>query len=122
MNTLWCIDRSYLDRILARSDWATLMADADPEQAEALAVARMAAHPRQGTVAVVPVYGPRSKRDTMLGMLFGGTSYNRLISQVNALAADDTVGTIMLAVDSPGGEAAGATEAAAAIRRARSAK
>lgn len=122
MNTLWCIERAFLDQLTGRTDWATLMADADPVQAEAMYEARAAGNPRQGSVAVLPVYGPLSKRDTMLGMLFGGTSYNRIIGQLNALAADDTVATILLAIDSPGGEAAGAQEAAAAIRRARETK
>lgn len=122
MNALWCIDRGYLDGLLARADWSTLMADADPLAIEAMYAARAAATAGPGGIGVVPVYGTLTRRDTLLSLLFGGTSTNRVTQQVNALAADDTIGTILMLVDSPGGQASGITEAAAAIRQARQAK
>jgi len=66
---------------------------------------------------VVPVLGPISKRDTMWSMFLGGTSTTRLTQQLRALAADDSVATILLNVDSPGGTVSGLPELAAEVRR-----
>lgn len=74
------------------------------------------------TVAVVPVIGPITKRDTMFSFLFGGTSVNRLIAQVKALRADESVSAVLLNVDSPGGSSSGLTELAAEIRSLRESK
>lgn len=74
------------------------------------------------TVAVVPVIGPITKRDSMFSFLFGGTSVNRLIAQVKALRADESVSAVLLNVDSPGGSSSGLTELAAEIRSLRESK
>lgn len=77
---------------------------------------------RQGTVAVVPVMGPITKRDSAMSMMLGGTSTTRLQMQLRQLAADDSVAAILLNVDSPGGTVSGMPELAAEIRRTRESK
>lgn len=120
LDALWAIDRAYLDGLMLRADGRDLMAEADPEAIEAMYAARGTASP--GAVGVVPIYGPMTRRDTLMSLLFGGTSTVRVAQQVNALAADESIGTILMLIDSPGGQAAGVGEAAAAIRNARQAK
>lgn len=70
---------------------------------------------QRGAVAVVPVVGRLSKRGPqgfIEEMLFGGTSYDRLIATVRQLVAADGVGSIVLDIDSPGGAVEGCPEAA----------
>lgn len=116
---LWAILRDHLDRILQAD--VDLFADAPVADIDAMYAAR--GDSRQGNgVAVLPIIGPVSKRDTMMTMLFGGTSTNRLIAQMRTLAADDSVSTVILNVDSPGGTISGVPEAAAEVRRLRESK
>ncbi len=112
----WAILRARLE---AYSDVDfDLFADAEPDIIEAMYAAReAAAHGgRKGSVAVVSVFGPISKRDTMMTQVFGGTSTNRLSAQVQRLAADKSVSHVILNVDSPGGTVSGLPELAADIR------
>jgi len=119
----WAITPEALRELAARAETFTgdLWADADPDRVEALYAARATGN-RSGTVAVVPVLGPISKRDTMWSMFLGGTSTTRLTQQLRALAADDSVATILLNVDSPGGTVSGLPELAAEVRRAAESK
>ena len=121
LDALWAIDREHLEDLMLRAGGRDLMADADPEAIEAMYAARAAANP-PGAVGVVPIYGPMTRRDTLMSLLFGGTSTVRVTQQVRAFAADESIGTILMLIDSPGGQAAGIGEAASAIRNARQAK
>lgn len=67
-------------------------------------------------VAVVPVRGELVNRGSWLDAFSGITSYERLSANLRAAAADSAVRAIVLDMDSPGGEAAGAMEAAAVVR------
>lgn len=99
------------------------LGDARAEDVEAYYELRAATGgARAGTVAVVPVLGPISKRDSMFSMMLGGTSTSRLSAQLRQLAADDSIATILLDVDSPGGTISGLPELAADIRRVREQK
>ena len=117
----WAMDPDALRTLTARiggpiGHWA----DADPQ-----AVARMYAareNRAAGAVGVVHVLGPLTRRDTVWTVRGGGTSYPRIVQQVRALAADRGISSIVLDIDSGGGEAIGASEAAAAIRQARTSK
>lgn len=114
----WAIMPDALQRLMAAwDDDRDPFTDADPDEVEAMYVARGAATPRTGAVAVVPVLGTISKRDSLLTLLFGGTSTTRLSAQLRSLAADDSVATILLNIDSPGGVSSGLPELAAEIRR-----
>lgn len=117
----WAILRTELEKY-ADVDEADLFAEVDAASADEMYAARAAANQRQGSIAVVPVLGPITKRDTLLTMIFGGTSTNRLVSILDTLRADPSVSAVVLNVDSPGGTISGLPEAAAAIRRLRDEK
>lgn len=115
---VWAITPDALQNLIARLDVADvdLMADADPVDVEAFYAARGTGS-RSGTVAVLPVQGAITKRDSVWSLLTGGTSTVRLTQQLRALAADESVATILLNVDSPGGTVSGLPELAAEVRR-----
>ena len=77
---------------------------------------------RQGAVAVVPVYGLLSKRLNLMAEMSGGTSYEVLADTLDKLLADGSVKSIVLDIDSPGGEVDGLPEFAAFLRSARATK
>lgn len=75
-----------------------------------------------GTVAVIPLSGFLSQKPSLFSMLFGGTSVQAFAQEVVAALGDQSIGAVVLDVDSPGGEVFGVTEAATAIRAARGTK
>lgn len=72
---------------------------------------------RDQAVAVIPVMGLITHRDSWMG---SSTSF--LAAELRAAVADQAVDSILLEVDSPGGEVNGIEEAAALIREARASK
>jgi capsid assembly protease len=66
-------------------------------------------------VAIIPVIGSLVNRGSWLDAMSGVTSYERLKYTIGAAAADDAVTSIILDMDSPGGEAVGAFEAGDAV-------
>lgn len=75
-----------------------------------------------GGTAVINVIGPLQKRADFFTLLFGGTSYDGFTAQLSAALGDDAIKSIVLNVDSPGGAAEGAAEAAKVIFEARGRK
>jgi signal peptide peptidase SppA len=73
-------------------------------------------------VAVVFANGVLGPRMNQMLEISGGTSTEMLARDVGALMADDRVSAVVLAVDSPGGNCHGLTDAATAIRAARGPK
>ena len=69
-------------------------------------------------VAIIPVIGSLVGRGGWLSALSGITSYENLKFQISAAADDKSVKSIILDIDSPGGEAVGAFETADAVRAA----
>ena len=67
-------------------------------------------------VATIQVRGELINRGSWLSALCGLTSYEALTAALRMAAADPAVRGILLDVDSPGGEAAGAMETAAVVR------
>lgn len=67
-------------------------------------------------VAIIPVLGSLVNRGAWLGARSGMTSYEGLAFQLQQAAADPDVKSILLDIDSPGGEAVGAFEMADRIR------
>lgn len=61
-------------------------------------------------VAIIPVIGSLVNRGGWLDAMSGITSYEKLKFQISAAAADPDVTSILLDIDSPGGEAVGAFE------------
>ena len=73
-------------------------------------------------VAIITVIGSLVNRGSWMDALSGLTSYEKFKYQVGSAAADSTVRSIILDIDSPGGEAVGAFEAGDAVREATKAK
>lgn len=67
--------------------------------------------------AVVTVEGELVNRGAWIGADSGLTSYEGIDAQLRAAAADPKVRQILLDMESPGGEAVGAMEMAAAVRK-----
>jgi signal peptide peptidase SppA len=72
----------------------------------------------QKGVAVIPVMGSLVNRGAWIGSRSGMTSYEGLKHQISVAAQDASVSSILLDMDSPGGEAVGAFEVADVVREA----
>ena len=105
------------DGLLAAASLPTTPDAAAPEAA----AARPAA-PRQGAIAVVPIYGTIVQRASQLGPCDGGTSTQQISAALRQAMADDTVSQILLDIDSPGGSVFGVGELSDEIRSARAQK
>jgi len=77
---------------------------------------------QQGAVAVIPVFGVIAQRMGLMGAMSGGTSTEGLTKQIREAAADPSIASIVLNVDSPGGSVSGLPELHAEIMAAREAK
>jgi len=78
--------------------------------------------PDTGAVAVIPVHGVLVPRGNLFSDVSGMTSLDKLRSQLQAALNSEAVDTILLDVDSPGGSAAGTTEFARDVMKARTKK
>lgn len=96
------------------------------ELAERLAAAAARNGPRTqratGDVGHIPVYGMIAPRATLMTEMSGGTTVEAIRGQLRAHLADETVGSILLEFDSPGGYTDGVEELATEIRNARGTK
>lgn len=70
----------------------------------------------RGSVAVVPITGPIFRYANIFSEISGGTSLELLALDIGRCLADPNVKSILLEIDSPGGEAIGIHELARAIR------
>lgn len=73
----------------------------------------------EGGVAVIPMYGLISQRQSLMAETSGGTSCEAVRASLRSALANPEVKAIVLDVDSPGGDVAGVPELAAEIRDAR---
>lgn len=71
---------------------------------------------RRGAIAVVPIRGAIFQRASQIDMCDGGTGADRVSQALREANADDTVDSILLDIDSPGGSVYGVAELAAEIR------
>jgi signal peptide peptidase SppA len=78
--------------------------------------------PRQGMVAVIPVFGVIAHRMDLFTEISGGTSTMSVLKAFRAALADPEVSGIVLEVDSPGGGVSGVPELADEIFQARGQK
>jgi ClpP class serine protease len=60
---------------------------------------------QQGAVAVIPIRGVIAHRMGDMDESSGGTSAERVGAMLKAVAADESIGTIVYDIDSPGGTA-----------------
>jgi signal peptide peptidase SppA len=72
-----------------------------------------AAATKRGAVAVIPIRGVIAHRMGGMDESSGGTSAERVGLMLKAIAADDSIGTIVYDIDSPGGTVPGVQELAA---------
>jgi signal peptide peptidase SppA len=77
---------------------------------------------RSGSVAVLPLRGVIAHRMDSMQESSGGMSAERFTRMVQAAAADESVGTILIDGDTPGGTVTGVMEAADAVYAAREKK
>jgi signal peptide peptidase SppA len=70
-----------------------------------------------GSTAIIPVIGSLVNRGAWLGSYSGMTSYEGLRHQLAAAAKDSAVSSVLLDIDSPGGEAVGAFETGEDVRK-----
>lgn len=87
----------------------------------------VAANPRpvqrtSGSVAVLPVFGTIAQRANLVMQASGGTSTELLTRDLRAALADDSISSIILNIDSPGGSVYGVEELADVIFSARGIK
>ena len=90
--------------------------------AEIVAAARQPAQQSKGVTAVIPVYGTVLYRCGPLEQMSGASSLQQIGRAFDAAMVDDRVKSIVLCVDSPGGEVSGVPELAAKIFNARGVK
>lgn len=70
----------------------------------------------RGTTAFIPVTGPLTYKYDIWTWLFGGCSYQGLMSKIQTADTDPEVTRIVLVMDTPGGEVTGISEAVAALK------
>ena len=73
-------------------------------------------------IAVIPIQGVLTKKDSWISALSGCSSYERIASYLQCAVNDAAVRAILLQVDSPGGETTGCLELSDAIYSLRGAK
>lgn len=71
---------------------------------------------RRGAIAVIPIHGAIVQRASQINICDGGTSTQAVSNALREANADDTVDSILLDIDSPGGSVYGVAELAAEIR------
>lgn len=122
LNATWAMDEKALETLL---DIAARQNDATPEAIEAYRAKSLAntdrARSRDG-VAILDVIGATFKRANLFTAMSGATSYDMLRADFQAALDDPKVKSILLNIDSPGGEASGVHELAQAVFEARGSK
>lgn len=121
-NAVWAMEQGALETLLtiaAREHEVTPQA-LEAYRAKALAGTERATV-RDG-VAIISATGPMFKRANLMTALSGATSYDVMRRDLQAAVDDPKVRAILIDMDSPGGEASGAGEFAAAVHAVRGVK
>lgn len=120
--TPWAMQRETLTAYAALLAKQLTAADAGTS-AEAHAAAKPnQASGRAGSIAVIPLTGVVMQRSSMLDVCTGAVSVQRFTSMFRDAMNDETVGQILIEIDSPGGSVYGVAELANEIYQARSQK
>jgi signal peptide peptidase SppA len=69
-----------------------------------------------GSVAVIPMYGLITQRESLMSSMSGGTSIDELRSLLRSALVDPAVQAVVFDIDSPGGSVDGVPEFAAELR------
>jgi signal peptide peptidase SppA len=70
-----------------------------------------------GAVAVIPMYGLITQRESLMSAMSGGTSIDELRSLLRSAIVDPAVQAVVFDIDSPGGSVDGVPEFAAELRQ-----
>ena len=108
--------RPLFDRPLCLSPEAAALLAGDPGALGAYAGGAPAPYHIEGDIAFIPIFGALVNRESFLTRALGITSYESIGSALRLAAADPLVRAIVLDINSPGGEAAGALETAELVR------
>jgi ClpP class serine protease len=114
LNAVWAMDEQALERLL---DIAARQNEPTPEMLEAYRAKNLAGAEKakiSGKVAILNATGPMFKRASLMTALSGATSYDVLRRDLQA-AVDAGVNSLLLNIDTPGGEASGVNELAQAV-------
>lgn len=129
MRTVWAIEPTHGERVmsvLTRWSRGEPASDADLLDAKAARDARAkrgtAGGGRSGAIAVIPVYGTIMPKAGLVTEYSGGTSCQQFTAMLRDALSDDSIGTILLDIDSPGGSVSGVQEAASEVMQARTQK
>ena len=129
MSTAWALQpeqlavlASVVQRWALGGAAATADLAAVEESAAAFEARRTSAAQVQGGTAVIPVYGVITQRAAMFSEVSGMCSAETVSAQLRSALADDSVASILLDIDSPGGAVAGVQELADEIFAARGKK
>lgn len=71
---------------------------------------------RRDTTAIIPITGPIFRRANLLTEISGATSIETLARDFEQAASDPSIRSIIIEIDSPGGQVAGVSEFAAQVR------
>lgn len=122
ITTPWALELGQLQvlsRIVGRWAQGFPAASEDLEEAGTIRAARdsrrQANNVIAGGVATIPIYGLIVPRADMFSEMSGATSAQRVSADLSAALADEAVASILLDIDSPGGDVMGMTELAAEI-------
>lgn len=77
---------------------------------------------RRDATAIIPITGPIFRRANLLTEISGATSIETLAKDFEQAAADPSIESIIIEIDSPGGQVAGISEFAAHVRAASAGK
>jgi signal peptide peptidase SppA len=108
--------RQYAGKITAADHRDDTQYDAEGVPIKPKAAVQRAGGARSGAIAVVGVYGTIMQRASIMSMCDGGTSTQAISQQLRQANADDSISSIILDIDSPGGSVYGVAELAAEIR------
>lgn len=127
MSTPWAMEptamslaAALLAKGYAKRDGIVAMEDDGP--APVMAAGARATGNRQGSIAVVRVFGTIVQRASQLGPCEGGTGTEDIGAALNAALSDETVSQILMQFDTPGGSVFGVSELGDMIRSARAQK
>lgn len=119
----WAVTRPMLGVIASILAHRVSGQEADRAEIEAALVNRKnLPQPGPGSVATIPIYGVIAPRMNMLSEMSGGTTFEKLTAMIREARDNKQVRTIVLDVDSPGGNVAGMNEFAREVMRTRTKK
>lgn len=121
LNRPWCITQEWLSAILAIAQRDTPGLEAvEAQLGRKLEYTRTVTE--RGGVATIPVDGPIFRKANLFTAMSGATSLEVLAKDFHAALHNPQVRSILLAIDSPGGEATGVNEFAEIVYAARGQK